>query len=422
MKIVYLIHQFYPQVYTGTEKFTLSVSSMMQRAGNKVKVISYSLYDDAFYDQVKGPILLKEFTYQGIPVLALKHKRIPHDLDYALWDRDIADIGGDLIQREKPDIAHIAHCMRISTLAEVLQLRRVPYVMTLTDYFLACPKVNLTTSQGTLCKGPEEGEACRKLCPELPFDYITNRLRNAKKLLFNAQLVVAPSRFLAGVFSQEFPGLEVKVINHGLNFSKMQRHEKSYDNDDPITFCYAGSFNHHKGLHILIQAFKRIRSKNALLRIYGSGPDQSYVDSVKAMAEGDQRIEFCGVYSAEKTGEILSAVDVVVVPSLCYENYPTTLHEALACNVPVVAADIGGMAEKITEGVNGFLYRMGDVQHLHTVLQKIVDEPAVLNPLKRNIDKMMIPCVEEEAYTYGRAYQAIVDGQSLRKVGNTRLQ
>jgi hypothetical protein len=57
VKIIYLIHQFYPEFYTGTEKFILNLASMMQKAGNKVKVVTYSFYEDSIYDQARGAIL-----------------------------------------------------------------------------------------------------------------------------------------------------------------------------------------------------------------------------------------------------------------------------------------------------------------------------------------------------------------------------
>src|SRR6266481_4615023 len=115
-----------------------------------------------------------------------------------------------------------------------------------------------------------------------------------------------------------------------------------------------------------------------------------YIDNLMAMVGGNNNIEFCGLYSEDKTGEILNSVDVVIIPSLCYDSYSMILHEALACDVPVVATELGGLAEKIQDGVNGFLFKMGDQKQLRSVLQKIVDEPALLNSLKRNIGNMLI--------------------------------
>ena len=407
MKILYLIHQFYPEFYTGTEKFVLNLSTMMQKAGNRVKVITYSFYEDSFYDQRRGEILCKEFLYNGIPVLAIKHKQLPDDIHHAIGNTAITEIANDLIRMEQADIVHIGHTMRVGALAQALNSLGIPYILTLTDFFLACPKVNLVPSRQPLCNGPEQGEACGKLCPELKSDYIHQRLAAAKNILSNARMLIAPSAFVAGVFMQEFPGLAVKVVHHGLSFERLKRNQRTYANGDRIVFCYAGSFNSHKGTHVLVEAFKRLNRSNAVLKIYGSGPDESYVKSLLSMAATNGNIEFCGVFPESQTGEVLSNVDVVVVPSLCCENYPMTLHEALACNIPVIATNLGGMAEKIKDGFNGFLFNMGDSRHLQTVLEAIVNDPRVLNPLKRNIDSTAIPGVEQEAYGYSRAYRMI---------------
>ena len=412
MKIVYLVHQFYPEFYTGTEKFVLNLSGMVQKAGSRVKVITYSFYPDSFYDQRRGEILYKEFLYRGIPVLALRHKQLPDDLNHAIGNKALGEVADDLISAEQPDIVHVGHTMRVGALTQALKPLDIPYILTLTDFFLACPKVNLVPSRQPLCSGPEQGQACTKLCPELQSNYIDQRLECARDILFNAQMLVAPSEFVAGVFTREFPGLVVKVVHHGLSFERLKRNQRTYASGDRLVFCYAGSFNPHKGIHLLIDAFKGIQSCNALLKIYGSGPDKAYVDNVMAMAGGNENIDFCGLYSEDQTGEILSNVDVVIIPSLCYESYSMILHEAMACNVPVVATELGGLAEKIQDGVNGFLFKMGDLKHLEAVLQKIVDEPALLNPLKRNIANMVIQGVEEEAYSYVKAYRAAKDRPS----------
>jgi len=158
MKIVYLVHQFYPECYTGTEKFVLNLSSMMQKAGNRVKVIPYSFYQDAFYDQRRGKILCKEFLYKGIPVLAIKHKQLPDDLHHAIGNTALAEIADDLINREQPDIVHIAHTMRVGALAQALKPLGIPYILTLTDFFLSCPKVNLVPSRQPLCSAPNRAK------------------------------------------------------------------------------------------------------------------------------------------------------------------------------------------------------------------------------------------------------------------------
>src|SRR5215510_55359 len=120
MKVVYLVHQFYPEFYSGTEKFVLNLAGMTQQAGNKVKVITYSFYEDLSYDRRRGKILCKEFIYRGIPVLAIRHTRLPEDLYHTLENEELSEIASDLINEEHPDVVHVGHPMRISALIRAL--------------------------------------------------------------------------------------------------------------------------------------------------------------------------------------------------------------------------------------------------------------------------------------------------------------
>lgn len=414
MKILYMIHQFYPEHHTGTEKVHMNLATMMQKFGHKVKVLTYSFYQDTFYEQRKGGIVFKEFMYKGIPVLALRHKNLPRKIHYALDDKDLSSLARNFVRREKPDVVHVGHSMRVAELVKVLAPSKIPYLVMLTDCFLICPKHNLLTSKNTLCGGPESGTACEILCPEFPAEFITKRLEAARDILFSAHLVTTPSKLIADIFKKEFPSLDIKIINHGLRYSMLKKNRRTYTNETRISFCYKGSLNFHKGVHILVDSFKKVNSNAARLKIYGSG-DESYTSQLMAMAKGDPRIEFCGVYAEGQTGDVLEKVDVVITPSLWYEAYCLVLHEAHACNLPVIASDIGVMAQKVTDGVNGFLFRVGDSRHLRQVLQKIVDDPTILNTMKQNINRIVIPSIEQEAHTYERAYVHIV-----REVANPR--
>ena len=76
--------------------------------------------------------------------------------------------------------------------------------------------------------------------------------------------------------------------------------------------------------------------------------------------------------------------------------------------MPVITSDIGGMAEKIKNGVNGFTFKVGSADHLKKVLKAITDDPQILNSLKKNIKNHMMPTIEQEAYAYEREYKRAV--------------
>jgi len=409
-----LVHQFYPEYCSGTEKFVLNLSTMIQKLGNKAKVITYSFYDDSFYDRTIGNIILKEFSYRGVPVIAFRHKIMQKGIHLNMSDQDIVEAAKDIITNEQPDIVHIGHSMRVNPFIKASLALSVPYMITLTDFFLICPKVILTTSGGDLCTGPERGDACLNLCPELSGKIVKQHLNMSKEFLFNAKMVVSPSKFVASVFKKEYGNLNVKVFNHGISYYKVKKNKTVYKRGNKLVFCYAGTLIPHKGVHILLDAFKKIESKNATLKIYGSGPDKTYVNNLRKTAEGDKRIEFCGVYSEDKVGDIFSGVDVVIIPSIWYENYPLVLHESLACNVPAIVSDVGGLAEKIEDGFNGFTFKIGDSNHLKTVLEEIIKSPEILNEFKTNIGNTMIPTIEQETYSYERAYKCIVEDSDIR--------
>ena len=146
-----------------------------------------------------------------------------------------------------------------------------------------------------------------------------------------------------------------------------------------------------------------------MLKLYGAGKNRAYVDQLRRMAESDARIEFCGVYAAGQVGQILAGVDVMVIPSLWYETYSLILHESLACGVPVVASDIGVLAQTIEHNVNGFLCKMGDIAGLHALLQQIVDDPALCAGVKRRLRARPLRTIFQEASDYAQIYDKILN-------------
>jgi len=393
--------------YTGTEKVIFNISSMMQKAGHNVKVLTYSFYEDTFYDKTIGSLLLRDIFYKGIPITAIKHKYAPKDLNISVENDDMKQIAEDLIIKEKPDIIHSGHLMRIADMIESVRLANIPYVITLTDFWLICPKVILVNSQNNLCPGPEKGSICNESCKDIDNKYIISRLRKAESILNNAKMVIAPSAFLASIFQNEFPDLNIKVISHGLNYKKLIKNNKVYKKGEKITFCYAGSLNPHKGVHIILNAFKKIKNDNIYLDIYGSG-DNEYEKYLKNISNGDKRIKFRGVFTDNQIGEVFNKIDILIVPSLWYETYSLVLHEALACGIPVFASNVGVMKEKIKHNINGLTFTIGDEDSLKRIMQETVSNPEIINEWKANVGRIYIPSIEQEAYEYEILYKNII--------------
>ncbi|HEV2174001.1 MAG TPA: hypothetical protein VGR71_10555, partial [Nitrospira sp.] len=106
--MLYLVHQFFPEYYTGTGRFVFNLANTIQRFGSKVKVVTSSSYDDAVYDAEIDGVLRWEYRYKGIPVIALKRKRPVHMADgSSVEDNPHGGVAVRILLDEKPDIVHV---------------------------------------------------------------------------------------------------------------------------------------------------------------------------------------------------------------------------------------------------------------------------------------------------------------------------
>lgn len=408
MKILYAVHQFYPETSGGTEHFLLNLSHGMQRAGHRAEIVAYSLLGGAEF-QRSGSLLQHEYVYNRLPVMAFRHAKLPLELNTEVTDPVVMSFARSFARQflsaRKYDLVHLIHPMRVSPFALAAAEMAIPFVVTLTDFWTICPKITLQTSYRKLCGGPDGGRACAQLCPELSSAWVQSRLAATHRLLSDAVAVVAPSAFAASLIQSQFPDVDIQVVPHGLP-RNLPTNSKRYVSGSRIVFGYCGGLAPHKGVHVLLDAFRNLHSDKVSLKIFGvAGPmDSAYERELRHKAAGDHRITFQGAYRADEVGTVLQSVDVLVVPSLWYETYSLSLHEAFACTVPVIASKIGVLSEAVKEGENGLTFPLGDEQSLAEQLRRVAECPTELNAFKENLAAFALPFEEEESYRYDRLY------------------
>jgi glycosyltransferase involved in cell wall biosynthesis len=84
-----------------------------------------------------------------------------------------------------------------------------------------------------------------------------------------------------------------------------------------------------------------------------------------------------------------------VVPSVWLENSPFVIKEAFAAGLPVVASNLGGMAEMVSDGHNGLLFEPGDAADLRRALHRLLNEPGLLERLREGIPR--VRTIDEDA-------------------------
>jgi glycosyltransferase involved in cell wall biosynthesis len=173
-----------------------------------------------------------------------------------------------------------------------------------------------------------------------------------------------------------------------------------------VRIGYIGAIHAHKGIDLLVRAFQGLGDR-ASLHVHGT-PFGSPVS--RAYAEGLHReagpgTHFLGPYDNARIGEVLASLDLIVVPSLWYENSPLTIQEAFHGGVPVVTADVGGMAELVRHEVDGLHFRFGDEESLRVTLRGLVDHPKRIAQLRANI--AAVPSIGEQAVVVRRCYEEL---------------
>jgi len=187
-----------------------------------------------------------------------------------------------------------------------------------------------------------------------------------KHLLKNASLIISPSYWLLALHSQHgFFLNQTKKIRRNFNLKKITPSTLK----KPINFVFTGQIEKHKGINILLSAWKQanLAPETAKLIIAGDG---SWADWLKKEVALINNIEYVGRLDRAGITALLEKSDVVVLPSLVYENSPTSLWEAAAAGKRAIASDIGGIPE-LSPYLNLLLIPPGDVYALAEAFKTI---------------------------------------------------
>lgn len=141
---------------------------------------------------------------------------------------------------------------------------------------------------------------------------------------------------------------------------------------DVVTFLFAGAIGYRKGIHVILEAFKKI--KNAKLIIVGSG---EFEDQLEIPAN----VEKIAWVSHEKLVEIMQDADVFLYPSISHggweEQFGYSMAEASLMELPVIATRTGSIEEVVRDGETGILVEPENVDVLASAMQKLADDPAL---------------------------------------------
>ena len=390
MKICLISNLYPPNVLGGAEIVVEKMALTMVEKGHDVIIVTTSS-DDEEHVITRDNTTIYQLnttklypTYKQTEAQGIK-KPFWHIFD--LWNRNTLNAIKNILVRESVDIIHINNFKGLSlSCFKAGKDLTIPVIYESHDFSLICPRANLIRGNNTLCQN--RNFICYQYVKE------QRRLLNG-----NVDLLISPSQFMINKFRENdfFNNTNCVKIPLGVNYNSY----KTIKEYDTIDITYIGNLGKHKGVDTLINAFKSISNMNIKLHIIGKGYDE---EEFKELAKNDDRIFFHGFVDNKDIVDYYEMTNVLVIPSICYDNSPLVVYESFSTGTPVIGSDIGGIPELIIEDYNGYLFEAGNSDSLKEKLVKVINDKELLKNLEKNafeslpkdsMDKMVDSILEE---------------------------
>ena len=276
----------------------------------------------------------------------------------------------EIIRHFRPDVIHVHNTVPMisPSLYWAAARARVPVVQTLHNFRLMCLNALFL----------REGKVCEDCMGHLPWRGVARACYRGSRaassalagmLILHRGLGTYQNKVARYIALNEF--CREKFIEGGLPADKVVIKPNFVDLANPAAalragLLFVGRLSVEKGVTTLAKAMGLLR--DAQLRVAGDGPESALFDGVTGVSK-------LGSLSGEAVRQEMSRAAALVVPSICYENFPRTIIEAFACGLPVVASRIGALAGIVSHGENGLLFESGDPRDLAEKLAWVLTHP-----------------------------------------------
>lgn len=328
-----------------------------------------------------------------------------------------------IIRTENPDLIHIHMMLDIDErLYKILKKYNIKYIISLHDYSLLCPKIQMFENNRP-CK--KVGENCKKCAYFLEQKYFLKKLADIlkinkkigkkssskflkmyehnKKLLENAELLLPVSNRVKEIYEESDIKNKYAVLHIGnITANQFKKYESpKRTKNDKIKLVMLGNFSHIKGGDEFVRISQSL-NQNFELYFLGRSTDE---DKLKMKSNG---IIDKGSYKQADLPKLLKEYDFGCVLSVWEDNAPQVVMELLNNNIPVIGTQMGGIPDFIKDGHNGFLYDPYSEKSFNKMINKLkkIKRPDV-ERMKQNIERTTTP--EEHFEKLDTIYKKILE-------------
>ncbi|MBI5435357.1 MAG: glycosyltransferase [Planctomycetes bacterium] len=466
MKVLLVVHNFLPNHAAGTEVYTLQLGQELARRGHDVIVFAaekdISLADLSVREREYGGLrvveLINNLHYADLRE-TWEQPRIT-----AIFESWLERLAPDVVHFQ-----HLWY-LSVGCI-EACAARYVPVIFTLHDYWLQCARYGQRVhADSSICHtiefrrcgecltsfkfaqssterglarwiarvrgttglnfgpaargaarlaqgwkdgrgGPSAGDAERAARRA---DVLTERVAERdhtfrERIVPNVYRFLSPSHFLLRRFVEwGIPEERIQFLRTGIDLSRFGKVERT--RSEKVRVAFLGTLAPHKAPHLLLEAWQRLAPElaaKAELVLYGPFQhNHEYVAELQRLA-GLVGARLAGSLARNDVPRALCSTDLLVVPSVWWENSPLVIVEGIATRTPMLVSDLGGMAELVQPGHSGYHFKVGDVEDLARKLAELIGDRSKLDALYREVEP--IKSVARDAEQIEEIYFEAID-------------
>jgi glycosyltransferase involved in cell wall biosynthesis len=418
VKVVHVPFCYYPDPSGGTEVYVKSLVLELARLGVDGAIAAPG------HDEVS-------YTHEGHSVHRFSVDRLKSfDRAYGVPDPVAAESFAKILERERPAVVHL-HALTSAVsvlLVNAAQAAGARVVFTYHTPSVSCVRETLMRWGHVPCDGVMTVRRCtacnleRHGVPALfsallahvppalgrglersgaaggPWtalrmrSLVEERQESTRGFLETVDHVVAVCDWVHRVLlANGVPARRLSLSRQGLPFATVNgtgQQAEGTNTRQSLRIVFLGRLDRVKGLDVLADALRDLPGLPITVDIFGVSQSRSadaYTAAITRAAENDPRLALKPPLDPREVVSLLRRYDLVAVPSRCFETGPLVVLEAFAAGVPVIGSAVGGIAELVSDGIDGVLVPSDDVSAWSSVLRRLLDDPARLTQLRRGV-------------------------------------
>jgi glycosyltransferase involved in cell wall biosynthesis len=368
MKVLIVSNLFAPRVIGGAEVAAHAWACWLAGRGHEVRVLTTASpeHPEGVRTTTDGLVVERRYFGHiyglGQPTQPPAHKRVVwHWQDH---------FGGEAGRRCAAAIAafqpDVVNCHDLQGLGYAV-LREIaasglPCVQTLHDFGFLCLNMAMFR-QGAECV--RQHLVCR----------VSTAVKRAGFAGIRRLSFWSPSRALLERYRPHLPPhLEAAALPLPLYFAEPTVPRRP--SAPPLKLLYVGQVTEIKGVEFILRVLAELAREHPFhFRVVGGGAE---LDRLRTLYRDASWVEFTGRVPPERVGDYMQESDLLLTPSLWFENAPLVIYQAIHLGLPVLASRTGGLPELVADEINGALIAPGDAAAWSTGLRAVLTDPAIL--------------------------------------------